>query len=241
MEEDKLTKKEKRKLAKEEKQKEQQRQDLTGKAQKYATWLIVAAIVGFLGYKFVKFLTAPLPQTTQTKVEATENDHILGDKQAKAVLIEYGDFQCPACKSYYPVVKQLSQDYQEGLEIVYRNMPLASIHKNALNAAAAAEAASLQDKYWEMHDSLFEYQDDWAELSDPKDKFVEYAKEIGLDTDKFVSDYESKEIRDKVDSDMQSALALGINSTPTFFLNGSKVSPRSLEEFKSLIDEQLQN
>ena len=114
-------------------------------------------------------------------------------------------------------------------------------NKNAEAAARAAEAAGKQGKFWEMHDLLFDLQDEWSQEKNAKDKFLEYAQSLDLDLDQFEADIDSKEVKDKVTQDYQSGLRLGVNSTPTFFLNGLKLqNPETYEEFKNLIESSIE-
>lgn len=197
---------------------------------------IIIGIIILVGVLFVLLnifnkKPAPVPVSQNVKGEATIN----------ATLVEYSDFQCPACAAYYPVLKQLNKDFEGKLRFVYRYFPLRNIHKNAEIASIAAEAAGRQNKFWEMHDLLFENQTEWSNLSDPREKFKEYAKFIGLDMEKFQNDLNSKEVKDKVEADYQNGLSLKVNATPTFFLNDQKISnPRTYEEFKIKIEEVLQ-
>ena len=173
-------------------------------------------------------------------VPVSEADWFRGAENAKVVLVEYGDFQCPACGAYHPVLKQLENEYPGDLKVIYRHFPLYRIHPNAGLAARATEAAGLQGKFWEMHDMIFESQPLWSQDPNAKDLFVEYAGIIDLDLQEFASDLDVKEIRDKVDEDYEGGLRARVNSTPTFFLNGMKIeNPGSYEEFKKLIEQTI--
>lgn len=167
------------------------------------------------------------------------SDHVKGNKDSKVVLVEYADFQCPACGTYYPLVKQIALDFGNSIAVVSRNFPLRSNHKNAQMAAQAAEAAGKQEKYWEMHDFLFERQEKWSELADVKETFKQYAKELKLDEKKFEEDLVSAPVVQKVEADYQSGIQAEVNSTPTFYLNGKKVNPRSYQDFRTLIEDEL--
>jgi len=165
-------------------------------------------------------------------------EHIKGNVEASVELVEYSDLQCPACGVYYPVVKQLLDEFGDDMKFTYRHFPLRSIHSNAEGAALATEAAGLQGKFWEMHDILFERQVEWSGKRGD-DIFTPYAEEIGIDTLKFESDMSfNEDIKNQVESDYQGGLALNVNSTPSFFLNGVKMqNPRSYEEFRSVIQQ----
>ncbi|MEX0596811.1 MAG: thioredoxin domain-containing protein [Candidatus Paceibacterota bacterium] len=175
-------------------------------------------------------------------VEVTDTDKYLGDKNAKVTLIEYSDFECPACKAYEDIVKQLRDSYSsEDFRIVYRHFPLRSIHPNADLAAQAAEAAGEEGKFWEMKDELFKNQSEWAKEKDPRGLFGAYAKVIGLDVAEFDEDLlPEDDSKERVEKDYQSGVAIGVNSTPTFILNGVVIkNPQTVDEFKSLIDAEL--
>lgn len=156
------------------------------------------------------------------KKSTSIDDHIFGSTSGKVTLIEYGDFQCPGCGALFPTLQPLKEKYKDQLTFIFRNFPLTSIHPNALAAATAAEAAGLQDKWWEYHDKLYESQDDWssAEAEKRTDIFVAYAKELGLDVDKFKKDLESKKIAQKIARDQALGKKIGVSSTPTLVLDG---------------------
>jgi len=162
-----------------------------------------------------------------------------GGSTAKATLIEYADFQCPACASYYSVVKQLTQDFGDSLRVVYRYFPLQQ-HQYGRLAAYAAEAAGKQGKFWEMHDMLFGNQSDWADSSDAESIFIGYATTLGLNVDQFKTDLHSDSVAARVQSDYEGGFTAGVDSTPTFYLNGKKLAnPATYNEFKSLISDAI--
>lgn len=154
-------------------------------------------------------------------------DNFLGNKDGKVILIEYGDFQCPGCGGAHPRVKALTQQYgNEGLVFIFRNLPLTSMHPNARVAAAVAEAAGLQGKYWEMHDKLYENQKEWsgASSTDRGGIFRSYAAALGLDLDTFDTDIASSAITQKISFDQALFKATGHKqSTPTFIMDGELV------------------
>ncbi len=170
----------------------------------------------------------------------TNSDHIKGNKEAELVLIEYSDFQCPACGAYYPILKELSREFGDKIVFVYRHFPLTQIHKNAKLAAIVSEAAGKQDKFWEIHDVIFENQKEWSDSESAIDYFIKYAQRFNLDIEKFKFDINSEELKQKVESDYLSGLELKVNATPTFILNGKKIqNPRSYEEFKKVAESYL--
>ncbi len=165
-----------------------------------------------------------------------------GGSNAPVTLMEYADFQCPACASYYPLLNQLKDTFGNKLRIVYRNFPLTTIHQNAMSSAQAAGAAGKQGKFWDMHNMLFEKQSEWSEAQNAKEIFVRYAQTLGLNKDQFTADYESQEVKNKIATDVRRANALGLNSTPTFFLNGQKINnPGNFDAFRAQIEAALAN
>jgi len=236
-----VSKKEKEELVKEERAEERPKSEQSNKAKKAIGFFIAIILIVFLGSKLYKTLAASVSESTKVSMTVLDSDRVRGNKDAKVALIEYSDFQCPACGVYYTILKDLEKSYPNDLKIIYRNFPLTQLHKNAMLAAKAAEAAGRQDKFWEMHDLLFEKQADWSEGDLAKDKFQAYAKEIDLDEAKWLSDLDSKEVNDKISSDVAFGNSLAVNSTPTFYLNGKKISPRSLDEFKKLVDKEIKS
>ena len=160
-----------------------------------------------------------------------------GNLNATTTLVEYSDFECPACASYYPILKELNREFGDKVKFVYRHFPLSQIHPNTDNAARASEAAGNQNKFWEMHDFLFENQRSWAGSRSAEKMFSDYALAINLDMELFKRDIGLKETRTKIQNDYKEGLNLGVDSTPTFFLNGKKLknNPRNYDEFKVII------
>lgn len=155
-------------------------------------------------------------------------EHVYGKADSKVVLIEYGDYQCPGCASAAPVMKQVVEKYKDKIAFVFRHKPLTSIHPNALAAAASAEAAGLQGKFWEMHDALYENQDTWKNLSgEERTKyFLTLAKGVGVKEDQFKKDIDESRVRKKIDFDTSLAAKANITGTPAIFLNGKSVDKK---------------
>jgi protein-disulfide isomerase len=182
-----------------------------------------------------------------TEQSGNISDHVFGKTDSKVVFTEYGDFQCPGCGGMHPTVKTLIEKYEGQITFVFRNFPLTQIHPNALVAAAAAESAGLQGKYWEMHDMLFEKQDAWkgVAVKDRINVFTGYAKDLGLDEAKFKTDIASENVSKKVSYDLALGKKVGVSSTPTFILNGKELSnetwgdPAKLEA--AIVDELNKN
>jgi protein-disulfide isomerase len=207
-------------------------------------WGGAALVVVLIGWGMVKLSNSvPTPAGNGTlTVAVSDRDNMLGPASASVTLVEYSDFQCPACAEFYSVVKQALAEPQlkDKVRFVYRYFPLTNIHANADLSARAAQAAALQGKFWEMHDKLFEGQKAWADLSDAAARgvFKSYAGELKLDVDRFMSDIDGAPVRDRVREQSAGAEQAGVNSTPTFFVNGTQMpQPKSYDEFKQyLID-----
>jgi protein-disulfide isomerase len=162
---------------------------------------------------------------------------------AKAILVEYGDFQCPACGAYESMLDRLQSEFNGQLQFVYREFPLTQVHQNAQLAAQAAEAAGLQGKFWEMHDKLYATQRDWSDQpnSQALSLFKSYAQSLGLNVPKFSSDINSSAVTTKIANDVSSGNLSGIQGTPTFFLNGKDAGyPQNYDEFKAEVQKALQ-
>lgn len=198
-------------------------------------WLIFAAVcVLLLGALIAvpkgKKLDVSSVDTNKIQTASVESgniaEHVFGKADSKVLFTEYGDYQCPGCGGMYDTVKTLTEKYEGQMAFAFRNFPLTTIHPNALTAASAAEAAGLQNKYWEMHDALYINQKAWESVS-VKDRiavFSKYAQQIGLDLDKFKTDLASENVAKKISYDMAIGKKINVNSTPTFYLNGTELS-----------------
>jgi len=234
-----LTKQERRQAAKEQKQKERNRLQSTSKLKKIILIAVALATIGFLGYKLISYISTPTTAGNEA-LAVTDADWVRGNKEAKVTLVEYADFECPACAAYEPLVERLIQDFPEQLRVVSRHYPLINIHKNAMPASQAAEAAGKQGKFWEMGKVLYERQEEWVELSNSEDKFSEYARELGLNEEQFLSDYDSQPVKDKINADILTSQRLRLSYTPSFLLDGRLISPKNYDEFKKLVEDEIQ-
>lgn len=173
--------------------------------------------------------------------DISDRDHVKGNSLSQVSLIEYSDFQCPACAAYHTLLQKLNDEYGNRIKFVYRHFPLAKLHQNAERAAWAAESAGKQGKFFEYHDILFEKQSEWSESKDVEGEFKKYAQSLGLDVEKFIKDMKIDDVRSKVADDTREAQRAGLPGTPSFFLSGKKIAnPQSYDEFKRIIDETLQ-
>lgn len=169
-------------------------------------------------------------QTTEKLIEGIAGEKRYVQGEGSVVIVEFSDFQCPACLAVQAPLKEILTKYEGKVSFVYRNFPLSSIHKNAQLAAQAAEAAHQQGMFWLMHDKLFATQGAWQDLTDPRLMFASYAKELGLEIDKFIADLDSQATKDVVSADLLDATRYRLTGTPTFFVNGVKVEFAQMEE-----------
>ncbi len=168
--------------------------------------------------------------------------HIEGNLNSSVKLVEYGDFQCPFCEQYHPTLQTVVATYKDQISFQFRNFPLVNAHPNAFAAARAAEAAAIQGKYWEMHDTLYSAANwqSWTPSNAPSDLFNGYAQQLGLNLDQFKKDYASSKVNDAINADMAAGTALDITGTPTFFINGKKVQiANTVEAFQKVLDAEL--
>lgn len=194
--------------------------------------LSVVAIIGGL------FLVTGNGSNTPKSTEVVSN-HVSGAGTENVELIEYGDFQCPACSSFYTIVEQVRETYGDKIKFVFRNFPLVAIHQNAMAAHRSAEAAGAQGKFFEMYALLYENQSSWSALSSPISLFEDYASKLSLDIDKYKADFASEATNDVINADIAEGKAKGVNSTPTFILNGEILNSSEIgtfEEFSKKID-----
>lgn len=174
--------------------------------------------------------------TLNPALELAADDHISGNPAGQVVLIEYADYQCPVCKTYHPIVQQMIDDFGDDLMVVTRHFPLTAVHVNAYDAAIATEAAGRQGAFFEYGDLLFEKQDEWKNAADPQSFFETYATQLGLDLTQFQSDLADQALTDRVQRDLDAAIGLGATGTPTFFLDGVKITnPASETAFSNAI------
>lgn len=203
--------------------------------------IIAAIIIGFVGIAVYNGNQSK-KDGSNSAAKATVSQHISGNPNAKVTLVEYGDYQCPYCQQYAATVKQIQDQYKDTVKFQFRNFPLSSIHQNAVAAARAAEAASLQNKFWEMHDLLYTTSnwEVWTKASDPTSIFAQYAEQLGLDSSKFKTDFSSTQVNDTINADKAAGTKLGIQGTPTFYVNGKEIKiNNSTSAFQKELDAAL--
>ncbi len=208
------------------------------------TVIAVVSIVAFMGLVYIASDKPMADEKVHAEAQKLEkDDNIKWSQNKKILLVEYSDYQCPACASFHEVIKALEVETDspilKNVTFVYRHFPLERIHKNARAAALAAEAAANQKSFFPMSALLFENQKQWSESGEPAKYFVEYAKQLKLDTKQFAEDMKSSAVADRVNNDVLSANAIGVDSTPSFYLNGKKMQISTLDDFKAQLTEAI--
>ncbi len=194
--------------------------------------IIGTFVILFFAYKLTN--TPVVSDFSEVNV-IKKTDNVKWKADSKNILVEYSDLQCPACKGFNSFLADLEKTATPNAALVFRHFPLYQIHPNAFMASYAAEAAGLQGKFWEMESALYDKQSEWSALPNPKEYFVKLAGSLELDIEKFTKDMDSQSVKDRVQADVSEAERIGINSTPTFILNGKKVEVATMDEFKQLI------
>lgn len=201
--------------------------------------VIIAVVLIFLGIATLGGNNKESGSKTSTK---QLSQHYTGNLKSSVLLTEYGDYQCPYCQDYAPTVKAIIDQYSDRVKFQFRHFPITERHPNAFAAARAAEAASLQGKFWQMHDTLYDASNNavWTAASDPTSNFETYASQIGLNVAQFQTDFKSSRVNDIINADMSEGNRIGVSGTPTFFINGKKVEiANDLKTFQKIIDNAL--
>lgn len=215
-------------------------------------WGFIAAIVLVFG---LVFYFTHNSSSNNSSGNSKPTEHIEGNTSSSIKLVEYGDFQCPYCGAVYPTLQQVLPKYLSKISFQFRNFPLTSLHPNAYAGARAAEAAGLMGKYWQMHDMLYQqnvtyYQDsqsgvtynNWINASNPLPDFDSYAKQLGLNVTKFNSYYNSNQVNNAIEADINAGNNLNVQGTPTFFLDGKNIgNPASVSGFEKAINSAIAN
>ncbi len=186
------------------------------------------------------------PQQQQPVVTGgpgAEPAHTLGPATAPVKLEEFGDFECPPCGLFHPILEQMHAEFGDKMQITFREFPLVPTHQHALAAASAAEAAALQGKFWEMHNLLYEHQNDWKKEFDVRPVFEGYAKQIGIDVDQYKRDVAGELVARRITQDGSRGHSLGVKGTPTVFINGREVPFENLpaDKLRVVIQNELRN
>jgi protein-disulfide isomerase len=210
----------------------------------WSFWLAVIIVLGLLTWLIIQLATPPVENDNYNTDILTiqNNDWIKGNPEAKVVLMEYSDFQCPYCQIYGKLTSQLAEEFSEDIAVVFRHFPLKTIHPNAEIASQAAEAAGLQNKFWEMGDLIFNNQNLWINHQIPEEIFTNFAGLLELDVERFKTDINSSPVKDKINEQIKRSTALDIQGTPTIFINGQKINnPSSYDEFRNIIQTFIQD
>ena len=176
-------------------------------------------------------------------VPGADPPHVLGPADAPIKIEEFGDFECPPCGIFHPILEQMKAEFGDKLQITFREFPLVPTHQHALAAASAAEAAGLQGKFWEMHDLLYEHQSDWKKEFDVRPIFEGYAKQIGVDVERYKRDMNGDLVAQRIFADGKRGHSLGVKGTPTVFMNGREVPFENLpaEKLRVVIQNELRS
>jgi protein-disulfide isomerase len=168
-----------------------------------------------------------------------DTQNVVGPADAKVTIVEFSDFQCPACLASEPLVKDVLSKHGQQVRFVYRHYPLVTIHQHAQLAAQAAESAAAQGKFWQMHDKLFATQTEWADLKSSDEalaKFTTYAEDLAIDKAAFLEKIQSEDIKQRITKDVGDGTKAGIQATPTFYVNGQQVAaPQLLETVENAL------
>lgn len=189
-------------------------------------WAIVVVIV----LVFVGVVAIKGNKKTTTGSSAGVTSHTIGSGSTGVKLVEYGDYECPVCEGYTSTISQVLAKYSDKITFQFSNLPLSSIHPNAIAAARAAEAADLQGKFWAMHDLLYQNSNwsQWSTSSSPTPYFTQYAQQLGLNITKFNTDFQSDTANNRINADIAAFQKTGQQeATPTFFLDGKYVANSS--------------
>ena len=176
-------------------------------------------------------------------VPGADPAHVLGPATAPVRLEEFGDFECPPCGMFHPILEQMHEEFGDKLQITFREFPLVPTHQHALAAASAAEAAGLQGKFWEMHDLLYEHQNEWKKEFNVRPIFEGYAKQIGIDVERYKRDMNGDLVAQRIFQDGKRGHSLGVKGTPTVFINGREVPFENLpaEKLRVVIQNELRS
>ena len=207
--------------------------------------LIVIVLAVAVAAGAAVYLSRTPDQPPETAAAATRADikgggHIRGPENAPLTLVEFGDYQCPSCGAYHPLVKEILTRYPQQVRLEFHHFPLISIHPNSMMASLAAEAAGEQGHYWETHDALFEHQREWSDSPNAEPIFVALASRFGLDTNKLMQGLRSPDLQARILKDVTRGNDAHVEAVPTFFINGEQVHVKlSMEDFVQAIESHL--
>ncbi|MGH9767916.1 MAG: DsbA family protein [Blastocatellia bacterium] len=210
---------------------------------RYLPFVIIAAVLAAsIGAGFWMFRSAQTQlSATPTPISSPSASPNVATSNGVVTIEEFGDYQCPPCGALHPALNTLKTEYGGRIRLVFYHYPLTQIHKHALNASYVAAAAGLQGKFWEMHNLLYENQSLWSEAPDFRPIAINFARQIGLDVARFTQDMDGLKVMALVEADTRRASALGVNSTPTVFINGQLIQNDNLtiETLRKEINQRL--
>lgn len=186
----------------------------------------------------------PRPTIPSLVAPGAEPAHTMGPVTAPVKLEEFGDFECPPCGQFHPVLKKMHDEFGDRLQVTFREFPLTALHPHAVSAASAAEAAGLQGKFWEMHHLLYDNQKTWHEQFDVRPTFEGYAKQIGIDVERFKRDINSDLVASRITEDGKRARSFNVSGTPTLFMNGREMPFETIineDKFRAAIKQELES
>ena len=197
---------------------------------KFIIILVVAvlALGGIFAFSQIK------GNKSDTKSSGSVSNNSIGNNSKNVELVEYGDFQCPSCSQYFPIVEAAQKQFANDIKFTFRHFPLTSIHKNALAASRAAEAAGKQGKFFEMYALLYQNQQVWSEQSNPIPTFQSYAEQIGLNMNQYNTDFASEATNSTINADVAEGTSKGVSGTPTFYINGKKLDNKDISSLDGL-------
>lgn len=187
---------------------------------------------------------SPRPTAPALVAPGAEPAHTMGPPNAPISLEEFGDFECPPCGQFHPVLKKIHEEFGDRMRVSFRQFPIVTLHHHALAAASAAEAAGLQGKFWEMHEMLYDNQKTWHEQFDVRPIFEGYAKQLRLDVERFKRDINSDLVARRITEDGKRARSLGVSGTPTVFMNGREMPFETIinaDKFRAAINAELES
>lgn len=206
--------------------------------QKLIAAIIAATVIIFGGLVFALLRLPSGGVNPGGKVSFSDvNAPTKGSTDARVIVRMYSDFQCPACKASEPALRAIIEEFKDRVKFVWKDFPLMTIHPNARVAANAARCAEAQGKFWEYHDHLYETQDGWAAERTPKDRFIQFARELGLNEGDFIKCYDDRQFDDKVMADVSEGEGNGVNATPTFYVNDRQAQVRTEAQWRSVLNQ----
>jgi protein-disulfide isomerase len=204
--------------------------------------IIAAVLVVAVGAGVLMFRSSqPQPLTTPTPAGGSVASSNVAPSKGAVMIDEYGDYQCPPCGGLHPIIKTLKGEYGDRIQFAFHHFPIIQLHPHALEASYAAAAAGFQGKFWEMHNLLYESQSEWSQLGDFRPTLINFARQLGLDVPRFTRDMDGLQVVTVVSEDTQRGAALGVNSTPTLFINGQMIpnDNYTIERLRKEINQRL--